>query len=636
MNPETNLDLSGANHPRKIFRRDAWESLNGEWDFCFDHQLKYSTPHEIDLWTHKIIIPFAPETSASGINDRDYHPRCWYRKTFKTQLPKDKRLILHFGAVDYAAKVWINKYFLGSHEGGYTPFDFDLTSYLDSKGEQTIYVCADDDPLDLTKPRGKQDWQKDPHSIWYPRTTGIWQTVWLEEVSKTYIERFRCSPLLERWEIGCEVFISGPCPEGLELRVKLSCRDQVLATDRYGVIHNEVHRRIAMSDPGIDDFRNELLWSPEKPTLIDVLLELWCGDFCLDQVSSYTALRSVAYNRDRFLLNGRPYYMRLLLDQGYWPETLMTPPSEEAIRKDIELIKGAGFNGVRKHQKIEDPNFLFWADKMGLLVWGEMPSAYRFTQESVQRIVREWVEVMSRDMNHPCIVVWVPFNESWGIPDLAEKIPHQSCVKALYHLTKTIDPTRPCIGNDGWEAVATDIIGIHDYDDRPDRILKKYATTGHMSVTDVLNRYRPGGRVITVEGYDHKGQPVILSEFGGISFVGPHHDIQKTWGYSSASSAEEFRRRYEDLMNAIHRIELFAGFCYTQFTDTFQEANGLFGADRSPKFSLTAMARATRGIGLGRGELTGVPQPPPIPHDNEAFELNSELNNHAKSSRSQD
>jgi beta-galactosidase/beta-glucuronidase len=625
MKIEANLDESGANHPRKIFRRDKWKSLNGEWDFCFDNEQKINKPNDIQQWTHKIKVPYAPETQASGINDRNFHHRCWYKKTFSINR-SEKRLILHFGAVDYQAKVWINGHYMGCHEGGHTPFWYDITNCLVDGAEQEVILCADDDPLDLTKPRGKQDWQVDPHSIWYPRTTGIWQTVWLEEVAETYIEKFRCSPLLERWEIGCEVYIAGPCPDGMELKVSLSCGGQLLARDRYEVIHKEVHRRIAMSDPGIDDFRNELLWSPEKPTLIDLELELWCNGKKIDHVHSYTALRSVSYNRDRFLLNGRPYYMRLILDQGYWPETFMTPPSAEAIQKDIEIIKAAGFNGVRKHQKIEDPDFLYYADKMGLLVWGEMPSAYRFTHESVQRITREWLEVINRDMNHPCIVVWVPFNESWGVPDLADKIPHQSCVQALYHLTKTLDPTRPCIGNDGWEAVATDIIGVHDYDDQPERMLKKYATSGHQSVTQILNKYRPGGRVITVEGYSHNGQPVMLTEFGGISFVEPDHEITKTWGYSAATSSKEFRRRYEDLMNAVHRIELFAGFCYTQFTDTFQEANGLFKADRTPKFSLTAMARATRGIGLGRGELTGVPQPPAIPHDNDAFEMNGDLN----------
>lgn len=620
------MDDSGANHPRKIFRRNKWKSLNGLWDFCFDDELRFLIPEDVKTWTHKIKVPFAPETSESGIQDTNFHPRVWYQQEFHIT-PVKNRLLLHFGAVDYSAKVWLNGLLLGCHEGGHTPFHFEITNELDPSGKQVLTVCADDDPLDLTKPRGKQDWQREPHSIWYPRTTGIWQTVWLEEVPHTYIRQLRCTPLLERWEIGCEVFIEGPCPKGLELRARLQTGDQILADDRYTVIHNEVHRRIAMSDPGIDDFRNELLWSPEKPTLISLELELWCNGRVIDTVHSYTALRSVSFSRDRFLLNGRPYYMRLILDQGYWPNTFMTPPSAEAIKKDIELTKAAGFNGVRKHQKVEDPDFLYWADMMGLLVWAEMPSAYRFTHRSVERITQEWMEVMDRDMNHPCIVVWVPFNESWGVPDLADKVAHQHCVQALYHLTKTLDTSRPCIGNDGWESTATDILGIHDYDDQPERLLKKYTPTS-TNVEEFLKRYRPGGRVLTVEGYNHKGQPVMLTEFGGISFVEPCDDVKKAWGYSAAQSSQEFRRRYEELMNAIHRIELFAGFCYTQLTDTFQETNGLFKADRTPKFSLNAMARATRGVGLGRGELTSVPQPPPLEHDNDHMENLKEQSGH--------
>jgi len=609
---------AGKNYPRKQLRRENWLSLNGEWLFVFDNEKKFQRPSDVHEWPLKIQVPFAPESPASGIGDTGFHTRCWYQRTFHFQ-PSNDRVLINFGAVDYQARVWMNGEFLGSHEGGHTPFSFDVTSALNKSGEQVITVCADDDPHDLTKPRGKQDWQKDPHSIWYPRTTGIWQTVWMEEVSSSYIERVRCSPLLERWEIGAEVFIAGPCPQGLQLVVRFKCGDKILANDRYEVIHNEVHRRVALSDPGIDDFRNELLWSPEKPTLIDVELELWHEGQKLDHVHCYTALRSVSVNRGRFLLNGRPYYMRLVLDQGYWPETFMTPPSADAIRTDIELVKAAGFNGVRKHQKVEDPDFFYWADVLGLLVWGEMPSAYRFTHESVQRLMKEWAEVIDRDMNHPSIVVWVPFNESWGVPDLAEKVAHQNCVQAMYHLTKTLDPTRPCIGNDGWESTATDILGIHDYDDQPERLLTKYCTVNR-NMTEILSRYWPGGRPITVDGYTHAGQPIMLTEFGGIAFVDTAHAQKyQTWGYSVCKSAEDLRQRYDDLLAAIHRIELFAGFCYTQFTDTFQEANGLFRADRTPKFPLTAMARATRGAGYTRGELTTVPQPPPLPPPEELY-----------------
>lgn len=603
------------NHPKKIFRRENWVSLNGDWEFTFDDDLECHSPDDEIYWNKKIIVPFAPESPASGIGDYKFHPRCWYKKIFAHKKQKT-RTILHFGAVDYHAKVWLNGTFLGEHEGGYTPFSFDISHALVDDEMNEIIVRADDDPSDLSKPRGKQDWQENPHGIWYVRTSGIWQTVWIEEVSDTYIEKLRCTPSLERWEIGIEGFISGLCPESLQLKVNLSIGKQTIARDTYHIIHNEVHRKIALSDPGIDDFRNELLWSPEKPTLIDIELELWDGEVLLDKVYSYTALRSVSYNRDRFLLNGRPYYLRLVLDQGYWPDTHLTPPSEEAIRKDIMLIKAAGFNGVRKHQKIEDPNFFFWADVMGIVVWGEMPSVYRFTQKSIERVTKQWIEQIERDMDHPSIITWVPFNESWGVPDLAEKITHQHCVQAMYYLTKTLDPSRPCVGNDGWESTATDILGIHDYDEQPPRLLKKYTETENIEAA--LNRYRPGGRMIIAEGFSHNGQPVMLTEFGGIAYVEPSEEVAQAWGYSAAQSANDFRRRYEELLNTIHRIELFAGFCYTQFTDTFQEANGLFTMERQPKFSINAMARATRGIGLGRGELISVPQPPPIPHDNES------------------
>ena len=601
MTKKFNAIQTGLNYPRKLLQRENWTSLNGEWQFSFDDQLEYSDPKEVKSWSLKIKVPFAPESKASGIGDTGFHPRCWYQREFQVQ-KSDNRVLLHFGAVDYQAKVWLNGFFIGRHEGGHTPFSFDITESLDASGTQVLTVCADDDPHDLSKPRGKQDWQLEPHSIWYPRTTGIWQTVWFEEVSITHIRRIRCSPLLERWEIGCEIFISGPCPKGLKLVARLHHEDKILADDRYEVISQEVHRRIALSDPGIDDFRNELLWSPEKPTLIGIELELWLDGRCLDRVQSYTALRSVSVNRGRFLLNGRPYQQRLILDQGYWPDTLMTPPSSEALRKDIELVKAAGFNGVRKHQKIEDPEFLYWADVLGLMVWGEMPSAYRFTHTSVERLMKEWMEVIDRDMNHPCVVVWVPFNESWGVPDLADKVAHQNCVQAMYHLTKTLDPTRPCIGNDGWESTATDILGIHDYDDQPERLRKKYPVD--RSLSDIITRAWPGGRVLTVDGYSHADHPVMLTEFGGIAFV-ECDNSDAAWGYSLCDSAEDFSRRYEMLLAAVHRIELFCGFCYTQFTDTFQEANGLFRADRTPKFSLNAMARATRGNGYTRGEVAG-------------------------------
>jgi hypothetical protein len=364
------------------------------------------------------------------------------------------------------------------------------------------------------------------------------------------------------------------------------------------VASSEVHRRIALSDPGIDDFRNELLWSPESPSLIDATLELRSAEGAvLDQVASYTALRSVTTQRDRFILNGRPYYMRLVLDQGYWPEGGLTAPDDAALRRDVELACELGFNGVRKHQKVEDPRYLYWADRLGLIVWGEMPSAYRFTRHSIERVVREWIEVINRDYSHPCIVTWVPFNESWGAPNLPDSARERHYVEALFHLTHTLDPTRPVVGNDGWESVATDIIGIHDYDADPDRIARRYHA--NEPLPRLFHRERPGGRVLLVGEQTAPDQPIVLSEFGGIACPSK----RDTWGYSRCDTPAELSRQYSKLLDVVRSLSLLSGFCYTQFSDTYQEANGLLYADRTPKLAPALVREATRGP---RGEKPSI------------------------------
>ncbi len=580
-------------YPRPQLRRSNWICLNGQWRFAYDDGGRCVQPIDITDWTRTIEVPFAPESIKSGIGDTNFHANCWYDREFDVP-HTEGRVLLHFGAVDYRARVWVNGQFVIEHEGGHTPFSADITAVLNLTGPQRITVWAHDDPQDLAKPRGKQDWQVEPHSIWYPRTTGIWQTVWVELVPHTYIDRIRWTPQFERWEIGFEAFVAGDRQSGIQIKVKLSIGCMLLVNDTYEVINGEIHRRIALSDPGIDDYRNELLWSPEKPTLINAQVELWADGKLLDEVKSYTAMRTVSIQRDRFMLNGRPYYLRLVLDQGYWPDTLMTAPSDEALRHDVELVKAMGFNGVRKHQKIEDPRFLYWADVLGLLVWEEMPSAYRFTPKAVDRLTREWTEVIDRDASHPCIVVWVPFNESWGVPNLVEAAAHRHYVQALYFLTKTLDPTRPVIGNDGWESTDTDILAIHDYDNNPQTVAKRYGP--EVQLADLFNRGRPGGRVLTLDGHPHQGQPVMLTEFGGIACAGRENpDFHRVWGYVRASDTSELQHRYSALLKVVNRVEMFSGFCYTQLTDTFQEANGLLYADRTPKFPIEAIAAATLG-----------------------------------------
>lgn len=582
--------MSGLHgYPRPQLERAEWFDLDGDWDFALDPDAVWRT-HDQPEWNARIRVPFSPETAASGIHNTGFYRACWYRRPFDApKLAPGERLILHFCAVDHEATVWVNGRLAARHEGGYTPFCADITEHVNADGPQTVVVRAYDDPADLAKPRGKQDWQLHPHSIWYPRTTGIWQSVWMERVNATSIAQIRWTPNVERWEIGFEAWLGGVRRDDLRLNVKLYAGDTMLADDTYAVVANEVHRRIALSDPGIDDYRNELLWSPSAPTLIYAEIQLIAdGGLVLDQLRSYTALRSIGPQGDKFVLNGRPYQLRLVLDQGYWPDTGITAPDDEAYRRDIELAQAMGFNGVRKHQKIECERFLYWADTLGLLVWEEMPSAYRFNRVSVDRLTREWTEVLERDVSHPCIIAWVPFNESWGVPDLPDSPAQRHYVQALYHLTKTIDPSRPVIGNDGWESVATDIVGIHDYDDRPERMAKRYLVE---EIPRLFKRERPGGRVLALQG-EVQDQPIILTEFGGIAFS---RDVAHTWGYSRGESEEDFAKRYMNLLQVVRDLPVLAGFCYTQFSDTYQEANGLLYADRTPKIPIETIALATRG-----------------------------------------
>ncbi len=593
------IDVSGQGaYPRPQLRREQWVSLNGTWEFSKGRERVCEHATQVE-WDCAIEVPFSPETEASGLADTGFYNSVWYRRTWQqAPLADDMRLLLHFEAVDFATTVWVNGVHVCSHTGGYTPFYADVTTALRGDGAQEVVVRVDDDPTDLAKPRGKQDWQLEPHSIWYPRTTGIWQTVWLETVPSTRIRSVQWTASLERWEIGLEAHIDQRHDRAssgrLQLTVRLMAGGQLLAEDTYQVIADEVHRQITLSDPGIDDFRNELLWSPASPTLMDVVMELRDGEGALlDRVESYTALRDVSVQGDRFLLNGRPFPLRLVLDQGYWPKSGLTAPDDDALATDILLTKRMGFNGVRKHQKIESARYLYWADRLGLLVWEEMPSAYRYTRRSIQRLTREWQEVLHRDRSHPCIVAWVPFNESWGVPNLPESLAQRHYVQALYHLTKTLDTSRPVVGNDGWESVATDLLGIHDYDDQPERMGTRYGIDAIEA--KMLRRERPGGRILLLgkESTEDGGQrqPIVLTEFGGIALS----KEQATWGYSRSQTAEQLLERYRALLGVVRNLPALAGFCYTQLTDTYQEANGLLYGDRTPKAAVEEIAAATSG-----------------------------------------
>jgi beta-galactosidase/beta-glucuronidase len=571
-------------HPRPQLVRDNWQDLTGPWDFEFDDRnvgLRERWFERPDGFSRTIQVPFPPESRSSGLRETGYHPVVWYRRNLAVGgEDRSGRLLLHFGAVDYRARVWLNGRLVAEHEGGHTPFTADLTHALVPGDTQVLVVRAEDQPRDVAQPRGKQDWEPDPHAIWYHRTTGIWQPVWLEAVQETHVEAVRWTPDVDRGSFLLAVRLNQVPQRPLRVRVRLTVKGERLADDSYEINEQELRREVFLDPIQFQLRRSELLWSPRRPNLIDAEITLLGESGSpLDAVRSYAGLRSCGVRDGRFLLNNSPYYLRLVLAQNYWPESHLAAPSVEALRREVELVKELGFNGIRIHQKVEDPRFLYWCDRLGLLVWGEMANAYVFTPEAQERLTREWLDVVKRDYSHPCIVTWVPVNESWGVPNLERNPAQRDFVKGLFHLTKSLDATRPVIGNDGWEVVAGDILGVHDYSLDGDTIRERYSTPEALERT--LKSTQPARRNFFLAGHHYAGEPVMLTEFGGLSLAPA--DSERWWGYGTLPDAETLLARYEDLVTAVLDSPVIAGFCYTQFTDTEQETNGLVTEDRVPK-----------------------------------------------------
>jgi hypothetical protein len=365
------------------------------------------------------------------------------------------------------------------------------------------------------------------------------------------------------------------------LKLKAQFGDELLAEQSVTITRNSVSTTLTLdaARPGEDRYR--LVWRPEAPNLIDLDVTLEANG-AADTIHSYFGLRSCSFGSGRFLLNNRPYFLRLVLEQGYWPQSHLAAPSQDVIRQEVELIKALGFNGLRIHQKVEDPRFLYWCDRIGLLVWGEMANAYEFTPEAVDRFTREWLSVVARDRNHPCIVTWVPLNESWGVHDILVREDQQHYISALYHLTKALDPTRPALSNEGWEHTVSDIWGVHDYSDDPAIIKQRYDT--QEALHETLTGGGPQRRQVLLQPDDQRQQPVVITEFGGISFR--PSEGEAWFGYATVQTEDEYIEKLRGLFDAIHDSPNLAGYCYTQFTDTMQEANGLLTEDRKPKFPI--------------------------------------------------
>ncbi|WP_310833264.1 glycoside hydrolase family 2 protein [Paenibacillus pedocola] len=585
-----NTSIPRPEYPRPDFVRKDWLSLNGAWDFCFDDECageeeRWYLADAPALSARTIQVPFAFQSRLSGIGDPSFHDVVWYRRTL--EIPEawnGKRIVLHFGAVDYLAKVWVNGQLVVMHEGGHTPFQAEITSSL-VPGSNTIVLRAEDFSRDVTLPRGKQYWLEQSASIFYTRTTGIWQSVWIEPLSAVHLGKTMITPDIDRNEIRIRTILEGFQPaDKLKLRIKITYNGVRVADDQYTIINAEQLRTIGLGD--FTDHGLGRLWSPEHPNLYDIQFQLVRDEEVIDVVDAYFGMRKVSVEDGRLCLNNRPYYQRLVLDQGYFPDGILTAPSDGDLKRDIELAKEMGFNGVRKHQKTEDPRFLYWCDKLGLLVWSEAANAYEFSETYVRRFTKEWQEILERDYNHPSIVTWVPLNESWGIPNVQVDKRQQQHGLAMYHLTKSLDEMRPVVYNDGWEHMTTDLVTIHDYESRREVLEQRYATA-ESAVTAM-----PANRRIFVGGASYEGQPILVSEFGGIAFKKSEWE---GWGYSGAENEEDFLSRLKAVVDPMFSSPVIQGYCYTQLTDVEQEINGLLTYDRRPKAPLETIRKIMSG-----------------------------------------
>lgn len=552
------MNIPRPEYPNPQFQRAVWMNLNGEWDFKYDNETSgeckgYNKPDaEFD---QKIIVPFCPESKLSGIGNTDFILGVWYKRT--VTLPEiflNKRIVLHFGACDFLTKVYIDGELVGTHKGGYSSFNFDITKFI-KKNEFTITVYAQDDTREYMQTTGKQSYRYASWGCFYTRTTGIWQTVWLEATPKSYIESVKYYPNVDNCSLDIKAVVHG---EGKFEAVALYDNRVMGAAS-------------AVSNGGCVDLHLDLIekheWSVGDGQLYDLELR-----FCDDEVKSYFGLRSVRLDGMKFLINNKSVFQRLVLDQGFYPDGIYTAMSEEELKRDIQLSLDAGFNGARLHEKIFEPRFLYHCDKMGYLVWGEYPNwgLDQSRPDSVFTILPEWIEEVNRDFNHPSIIGWCPFNETWDKHGCKQ---FDEVLELVYNCTKNLDSTRPCIDTSGNFHVITDIFDVHDYEQDVETFKSNYDKL--MTEGVLFDRFP--------DRQQYKGEPTFVSEYGGIQWS----KDESSWGYGNApKSEEEFIARYKGLTDALLDNYMMFGFCYTQLYDVEQEQNGLYTYDREPKFNM--------------------------------------------------
>lgn len=548
-----------AEHPQPQFVRNEWANLNGTWDFEFDFNMSglekgYEQRTELN---NKIVVPFCPESQLSGIGYTDFIPAVWYHRTFHiTKQQTEGVIYLHFGAVDYDCRVFVNGVPAGRHQGGYASFAFEISGLV-HEGENHLTVYAQDDTRSPLQPTGKQSVKYASYGCSYTRTTGIWQTVWLEFAPINHIHSVRFYPNIADGSITLNASVRG---EGT-LTAVISYKDKVCGTASCKIAASSAYMTIPL-----DELH---LWEPGHGRLYDVRLT-----FGSDEVLSYFGMREVKLDGPRFLINQKSVFQRLVLDQGFYPDGIYTAPSDEALVNDIKLSMAAGFNGARLHEKVFEARFLYHCDRLGYLTWGEAPnwgldhSAYT----SFEAFLPEWLEIVERDFNHPSIIGWCPFNETW---DYEGRRQIDSLLALVYKATKQYDTTRPCIDTSGNYHVITDIYDVHDYEQDPEIFSKHYEA------------FKTGGEFYDEHGdrqHYTKGLPMFVSEYGGIKWSENSTD-KNAWGYGNApKTEEEFLARYKGLTEALLSNPNMFGFCYTQLTDVEQEQNGIYTYHRRPKF----------------------------------------------------
>ncbi|WP_438495855.1 glycoside hydrolase family 2 protein [Paenibacillus sp. IHBB 3054] len=566
--------LPRPEYPRPDFVRPEWINLNGQWQFEIDHGKsgkERGYPDKGHDLSGTITVPFCPESKLSGVEYTDFMAAVWYKREFT--LPENwtnGRTLLHFGAVDYMAEVWVNGVSVGTHRGGYTPFSFDITSNL-LPGGNVISVYAEDDVRSGRQPRGKQSEMFHSHGCDYTRTTGIWQTVWLEQVPDAYLSDMKVVPDPDNASVHLEVKVHGNV-SGDTLTASALYDGRSVGETRVLVSGHSVKLTLPLSEVH--------LWEVGNARLYDLKLSLHTQGRESDTVDSYFGLRTVLLDGMKFLINGKSVFQRLVLDQGFYPEGIYTAPSDEDLRKDIEISMGLGFNGARLHEKIFEPRFLYWADQLGYLVWGEHANwGLNITgAESLAQFLPEWLEGMQRDYNHPALIGWCPFNETWDRDGTKQ---NNDVLRIVYEVTKRMDPTRPVIDTSGNFHVVTDIFDLHDYDQNPQTFRERYEPM------------KDGGEVFNTfpDRQTYEGQPYFISEYGGI-WWNPLQKDEKSWGYGDRPVTEEaFIERYEGLTHVLLDHPMMFGFCYTQLYDVEQEVNGLYTYDRQPKFDPEVIRR---------------------------------------------